>query len=223
MELADGVHTPSVLSTTLSFAVRADDLLDKTVCDVGCGSGYLGLGLLLRGARHLHATDVSADALAATADTAERNDLTDRVTLHEGSLLDPVQDPVDLVISNPPSTARRIQPAGSSLNAARDGGELGDDLARAVIAAASKGLSRDGVLYLPTTSLANPGAVKESAARHFDEVSVVATHDILFPWYSLAIDPAIRQMHTDGHGYPVEHHGHPYWRVEILRCAQPSS
>ena len=51
------------------------DLADKTVTDYGCGSGILAIAALLLGARFANCTDIDPQALSATADNAQRNDL----------------------------------------------------------------------------------------------------------------------------------------------------
>ena len=48
------------------------------------------------------ATDISAAALAVAARNATRHQVDRRVTFVRGDLLDPVQGPVDVIVSNPP-------------------------------------------------------------------------------------------------------------------------
>ena len=71
--------------------------------DVGTGSGAIALALA---DEHPGATvvavDVSADALALAAANVERTGLAGRVELVQGHLLEPVEGPFDLVVSNPP-------------------------------------------------------------------------------------------------------------------------
>jgi release factor glutamine methyltransferase len=80
-------------------------LLDGTpsprIVDVGTGSGAIALALAqeVPGAE-VHATDVSADALSLARENAEANGLA--VQFHEADLLDGIDGPFDLVVSNPP-------------------------------------------------------------------------------------------------------------------------
>ncbi|WP_218081168.1 peptide chain release factor N(5)-glutamine methyltransferase [Anthocerotibacter panamensis] len=72
-----------------------------TVVDVGTGSGCLALALAqaLRHARVL-AVDCSSICLEVARQNAHRLGL--GVTFLEGSWLEPVQEPVDVIVSNPP-------------------------------------------------------------------------------------------------------------------------
>lgn len=69
-------------------------------CDVGTGSGILGITLALETDWRLSASDISRKALKV----AQRNaaSLGAQVAFREGSLLAPLTDPVGLVVSNPP-------------------------------------------------------------------------------------------------------------------------
>ena len=74
------------------------------VADVGTGSGAVALALKAeRPDLEVIATDASADALAVARANAERLGLD--VRLLEGDLLEPVEGPLDAVLSNPPYVA----------------------------------------------------------------------------------------------------------------------
>ena len=55
------------------------DLKDKIVIDYGCGSGILGVGALLLGAKKVYATDIDPQAVLATQQNAELNGVADRL------------------------------------------------------------------------------------------------------------------------------------------------
>ncbi len=50
-----------------------EDLSEKIVIDYGCGSGILGVGALLLGAKRVYAVDIDPQAVLATNQNAERN------------------------------------------------------------------------------------------------------------------------------------------------------
>jgi ribosomal protein L11 methyltransferase len=53
------------------------DLKDKTIIDYGCGSGILGIAALLLGAKQVIAVDNDPQALLASRDNAQRNNIAD--------------------------------------------------------------------------------------------------------------------------------------------------
>jgi release factor glutamine methyltransferase len=85
------------------------------VVDVGTGSGCIALSIAAELPHaEVHATDVSAAALAVAADNACRLGLAERVCFHEGDLLEPVAEQagrVDLIASNPPYVAEEERAA----------------------------------------------------------------------------------------------------------------
>ena len=72
--------------------------------DVGTGSGAIALALVVLEPRieHIYATDISRDALNVAAVNGDRYGVNDRVEWLEGDLLEPVPEPVDLVVANLP-------------------------------------------------------------------------------------------------------------------------
>jgi release factor glutamine methyltransferase len=81
------------------------------IVDVGTGSGCIALSLAAeRPDARVHATEVSKAALAVARENARRLGLADRVSFHEGDLLQPLAPQfgaIDLVVSNPPYVDER--------------------------------------------------------------------------------------------------------------------
>ena len=69
--------------------------------DVGTGSGCLALSLAAHGVE-MQASDLSADALALARENAALNGLEAKLRFAQGSLLEPIEGPLDLIVSNPP-------------------------------------------------------------------------------------------------------------------------
>ena len=126
------------------------------IADVGTGSGCLAIALAheLSNAT-VTATDVSGEALAIAGGNAERHGVAGRVTFVRTSMLQSVDGPFDLVVSNPPYVPRSQQPALSP--DVRDhepdialfgAGEDGLDLTRELLSQAPGRLAPGGLLMI---------------------------------------------------------------------------
>jgi release factor glutamine methyltransferase len=98
-------ETELVLEAALDIGRR---LGLRKACDIGTGSGILGICMALETDWEVTASDISKNALAV----AERNagKLGAKIKFVEGDLLRPIPDPLELVVSNPPY----VDPADAS-------------------------------------------------------------------------------------------------------------
>ncbi len=78
--LAFGTGTHPTTALCLEW-LDAADLAGKTVIDFGCGSGVLAIAALKLGAARVLGIDNDPQALSASRDNAERNDVEDRLEL----------------------------------------------------------------------------------------------------------------------------------------------
>lgn len=128
----------------------------------GCGTGVLSLFMTLAGAARVTGTDTDPAAIAA----ARQNSVINRapnIEFIEGSLLEPVAGPLDLIVANLPH-----RPAPRPFNPRYYGGPDGADLVRALIAQAAAKLAPGGRLVLYLNSIANPRRVLAALAERFD-------------------------------------------------------
>lgn len=73
------------------------------IADVGTGSGAIAISLALSLPQSkVYATDISHSALEVARLNCEHHNVTEQVILLQGNLLEPVPEPVDLVIANLP-------------------------------------------------------------------------------------------------------------------------
>ncbi|MGL4827254.1 MAG: 50S ribosomal protein L11 methyltransferase [Vibrionaceae bacterium] len=79
--LAFGTGTHPTTSLCLQW-LDSLDLKDKIVVDFGCGSGILSLAALLLGAKQVIGIDIDPQALQASKDNAQRNQVDDRLQLY---------------------------------------------------------------------------------------------------------------------------------------------
>jgi release factor glutamine methyltransferase len=82
------------------------------VADVGTGAGVVAVALAAFAPRlEVWATDISAAAVALARENAERHDVSERVKVVEGNLLDPLEGTFDLIVANLPYLPDRLHRA----------------------------------------------------------------------------------------------------------------
>ncbi|MCH5156848.1 MAG: 50S ribosomal protein L11 methyltransferase [Clostridiales bacterium] len=97
--VAFGTGQHETTSMCLEIAEKLD-LTDKTVLDVGCGSGILGLCALLLGAKSAELVDIDAQATDVARHNTEINKLTDKCIVKTGNLTEQTQGVFDIVFAN---------------------------------------------------------------------------------------------------------------------------
>jgi len=103
-----------------------------TIIEVGVGSGIIStiLAQKLPNAKII-AVDISPDALKVARKNIEAFGLTERIELREGNLLAPVDEKIDVLVSNPPYIAND-EPLECNLDYEPDlalfGGTIGDEI-----------------------------------------------------------------------------------------------
>lgn len=79
--LAFGTGTHPTTALCLQW-LDGIDLQDKTIIDYGCGSGILAIAALKLGAKQAIGIDIDPQALQASRDNAERNNVSDKLALY---------------------------------------------------------------------------------------------------------------------------------------------
>lgn len=130
--------------------------------EAGCGTGVLSICMALAGAARVTGTDTDLMAIAAARQNAAIN-RAPNIEFIEGSLLEPVAGPLDLIVANLPH-----RPAPQPFNLRYYGGPDGTDLVRALIAQAAEKLVPGGRLVLYLNSIANSRRVLAALAEQCD-------------------------------------------------------
>lgn len=94
-----------VASTLLYLAYAKDDIVDKVVCDLGCGTGRLAIGAALLGAREVIGVDVDEVALEVAEKNAREAGVSVKLVKSEVDEFDAKN--IDTVIQNPPFGVQR--------------------------------------------------------------------------------------------------------------------
>ncbi len=95
--LAFGTGTHPTTALCLTWLEQAD-ISSKSIIDYGCGSGILSLAALKLGAKTVRAVDIDEQALQATENNAQNNNIEKSQLLI--SFPEALQDSVDLIIAN---------------------------------------------------------------------------------------------------------------------------
>ena len=123
IEPSRGFGTGHHQSTRLCLVLlQSRDLRDKTVIDVGTGSGILAIAAARLGAAFVSAVDVDPDAVENARENIERNGVAGQVEAHTRDLTESAMPAADLVLANLTGTllaryasalAALVRPAGS--------------------------------------------------------------------------------------------------------------
>ena len=85
-----------------------DDILNKSVVDLGAGTGRLGLTAAYMGAREVYLIDIDVDAIRQAWNNAKRLGLDDVVNpICSDVLYKPFRNKMDVVLQNPPFGVHR--------------------------------------------------------------------------------------------------------------------
>lgn len=83
--LAFGTGTHPTTFLCLGFLDSLENLSEKEVLDYGCGSGILAISALKLGAKKAYGVDIDPQALIASKDNAQRNQVEDKLELFDGA------------------------------------------------------------------------------------------------------------------------------------------
>ena len=125
----------------------------RTIVDVGTGSGCLAIVLSREfSAARVIATDISAAALSIAAGNASRHQVERQVTFVRGDLLEPVQGPIDVIVSNPPYVPSGVELSPDIVRyeppVALYSGHDGLTLLKRLVAGAGARLANDGLFVV---------------------------------------------------------------------------
>jgi len=176
-------ETEGLVEHALFMALMGMESTDLIIADVGTGSGAIAINLAIHlPAAKIFAVDVADEVLDVAAFNIRAHGVSERVTLGIGDLLEPVPEPIDLIVANlpyiPTDRISTLQPEVQQEPAlALDGGPDGLDLIRRLLTQAESKLKNSGIILLEMDPAQIP-VVQELAIQHFPEGSTSVEKDL---------------------------------------------
>ena len=153
--------------------------LRVAIADIGTGSGCIAVTLAKRlPLAEVYGIDTSNDALKAAEMNAELHKVTDRCHFIKGNLLEPLKEPVDLIVANPPyipsEEISKLQPEVRDWEPkqALDGGKDGLDHIRKLLKESPKYLKPNGRLVMEF-GFGQAAEIEKLAAGNFDKIEII--------------------------------------------------
>jgi release factor glutamine methyltransferase len=176
-------ETEGIVEHTLFMALMGMETRELTIADVGTGSGAIAVNLAIHlPAARIFAVDISEPALDVAAYNIRGHSVADRVRLGHGDLLEPLPEPVDLIVANlpyiPTDRILTLQPeVQQEPQLALDGGPDGLDVVRRLMAQAPGKLNAPGIILLELDPEQFPAA-EAIALQHFPDAEISAEQDL---------------------------------------------
>ena len=187
-------ETESMVEHALFMALMGMETAELVIADVGTGTGAIAINLAIHlPAAHIFATDLSDQVLDVASYNVHAHNVADRITLLKGDLLEPLPQPVDLIVANMPYVpSQRIPTLQPEIQweprQALDGGEDGLDQIRRLLEQAAVSPSAD----CSTARLKPHGIILlELDPEQVPEVREMA--DRLFPGAETSVEPDLSQ------------------------------
>ena len=125
----------------------------KTIVDAGTGSGVVAICLALNLPNTvIYATDISAPALEVASRNCLKHDVENRITLLQGNLLEPLPEPVEMIVGNLPyvtnTDMHQVSTNGHEPEIALSGGADGLESIITIVGQSVSKLLRGGSILL---------------------------------------------------------------------------
>jgi release factor glutamine methyltransferase len=177
-------ETESLVEHALFMALMGMETPELVIADVGTGTGAIAINLAIHlPAARIYAIDHADPVLDVASYNIRAHNVADRIILLKGDLLEPLPEPVDLIVANlpyiPTDRIPTLQPEIQwEPRESLDGGPEGlDHIRRLLRQASADKLKKHGIILLELDPEQVP-AVKELAQQLFPEAETSVEKDL---------------------------------------------
>ncbi len=183
-EVPESVYYPREDSMLAANILESEDLRDKLVLEIGCGTGFLSVLMAKKGAV-VTATDVNQEAVEISRANAHTNNVELKPFLSD--LFNEVEGKFDVIVFNPPYLP--VEEGESDETYA--GGTTGRETIERFIEYLPMYLSEKGTVFLVISSLTGEEEVKSLFEAQNMTADVIVKEKV--PWEELILLKAQRQ------------------------------
>lgn len=150
-----------------------------TIADIGTGCGAIAISLALELPRaKIYATDLSTKALEMAKENCQKHGVDDKVHLIQGDMLEPLPQPVELIVANLPYVRRaEIAPDNFEPWLALDGGADGTEMIARLCRQAKRKLTENGSMLLEI-GFGQCQTISSLLHRAFDDTTIEVFRDL---------------------------------------------
>ena len=176
-------ETEFMVEHAMFMALMGMETTELVIADIGTGSGAIAVCLAIHlPAARIYAFDAFDSALDVAAHNIRAHNVADRVTLGKGDLLEPLPEPVDLIVANlpyvPTDRIETLQPEIQwEPREALDGGTDGLDHIRRLLSQAPAKMKEQATILLELDPEQVP-AVEEMTRQNFPNAATSVEKDL---------------------------------------------
>jgi release factor glutamine methyltransferase len=212
---------PTLTTSILTEQLDEESVRNRTVLDLGCGIGPIAIGLALRNAAHVYATDIMSAACQLASANATLNHVADRITFVQGNLFEPLGDlRFDVIVDDVSAVTEDVARLSSWFpSGVPSGGDDGTVNTIDMLRGSQRHLRSGGFLLFPVLSLSRQSRILAVAREIYgDRLVRVASRRIPFNAELKRNLHKLEQLRAEGLIDFWHARNRPYWVLEIYKA-----